>query len=576
METTSGVDVEQNVQYVEVEVRGVADHSSAASSCTGEWSSQDPGTPGIVVTPVPDEQHGIDDDTSSHSEMSPTATQRDQLYLLHPRPLLRTIHRAHSTTDLATSGTLYQQPARLTWSNMELDHAGTESFFNNSPQTENSISGAINPNIRMPRAQGEEEITVLMSGFSRLNVGPSELSQRHSRLSDRMDERQPAMDERQPVSQQTREEPAVHIPISMDSAKYVVLKCRHRYDLAAAKKYGFWSSTTENNMKMHELYQEHGHIGPIYIIVDLIGKKHYAGIAEMVSPVDLQTKLGIWSSPDWKGAFRINWHLKLYVPHAKFAHLKNTHGHQVPTLHDANQISPFLGVQMVKIFYQYHEFVWKNHVVAQEQQRNENPDEHNDGQIVLQRGMGPRQQQPHNLLHPDRRHSTGILGTVSNIYGHNHTVTQPNSTHGPGIPLITTNARRSIQINLTPQELSQPQQHNRLLQNRMMNRSTADFQPIYQASPVYNNSQFLGQNGSLETRIEITLGFQQNNRPSSMFLSSIRLGTGISGSQNYSGIPNNRISQSLPTYLNRQHQNHGFSGRQFNPGPPSPYYQHNN
>ncbi|KAL7269504.1 hypothetical protein RUND412_007837 [Rhizina undulata] len=210
METTSGVDVEQNVQYVEVEVRGVADRYSAASSCTAEWSSQDAGTPRIAVIPVTDEQHGSDDDTSSHSDMSPTATQRDQSHLLHPRPLLRTIRRAHSTTDMATKGTLYQHPTGLTWSNVELDHAGTESFFNNSPQTENSISGAINPNICMPRAQGEEEIALHMPGLSRLNAGPSQLSKRHSRLSDRMNERQP-------VSQQAREEPAVHIPISMDS-----------------------------------------------------------------------------------------------------------------------------------------------------------------------------------------------------------------------------------------------------------------------------------------------------------------------------------------------------------------------
>lgn len=87
-------------------------------------------------------------------------------------------------------------------------------------------------------------------------------------------------------------------------------------------KYEIWASTDLGNKRLDRAFRESADKGPIYLFFSVNGSGHFAGMAQMLTPVDYAMSSNVWASDKWKGVLKVKWIYIKDVPLASLRHIR--------------------------------------------------------------------------------------------------------------------------------------------------------------------------------------------------------------------------------------------------------------
>lgn len=110
-------------------------------------------------------------------------------------------------------------------------------------------------------------------------------------------------------------------------------------------KYEIWASTDLGNKRLDRAFRESADKGPIYLFFSVNGRfvslaslelsgldvdltpstrnsGHFAGMAQMLTPVDYAMSSNVWASDKWKGVLKVRWIYIKDVPLASLRHIR--------------------------------------------------------------------------------------------------------------------------------------------------------------------------------------------------------------------------------------------------------------
>jgi hypothetical protein len=118
-----------------------------------------------------------------------------------------------------------------------------------------------------------------------------------------------------------------------------VIKSYTEEDVHKSLKHEIWASTDLGNKRLDRAFRESAEKGPIYLFFsvnarfvpspsflffadDLALSGHFAGMAQMLTPVDYATSSTVWASDKWKGVLKLKWIYIKDVPLASLRHIR--------------------------------------------------------------------------------------------------------------------------------------------------------------------------------------------------------------------------------------------------------------
>ncbi|CAF0900376.1 unnamed protein product, partial [Didymodactylos carnosus] len=139
--------------------------------------------------------------------------------------------------------------------------------------------------------------------------------------------------------------------LSPKGARFFVIKSYSEDDVHRSIKYNIWCSTENGNKRLDVAFREREGKGPLYLFFSVNASGHFCGMAEMMSPVDYDTKTDVWHmSNKWQGKFEVKWIYVKDVPNQQFRNirLENNENKPVTNSRDTQEIPYEKGKQMLK------------------------------------------------------------------------------------------------------------------------------------------------------------------------------------------------------------------------------------
>lgn len=140
------------------------------------------------------------------------------------------------------------------------------------------------------------------------------------------------------------------------NARFFVIKSYTEEDVHKSLKYEIWASTTLGNQRLDRAFRESGDKGPIYLFFSVNASGHFAGMAQMLSPVDYTTSSTVWASDKWKGVLKLRWIYIKDVPLASLRHIRlsNTPENKpVTSSRDTQEVPYDAGCEVLRILSSY-------------------------------------------------------------------------------------------------------------------------------------------------------------------------------------------------------------------------------
>jgi len=94
--------------------------------------------------------------------------------------------------------------------------------------------------------------------------------------------------------------------------------------------------------------------GRLFLFFSVNGSGFFAGIAEMMSIVNVDEQCRFWSQSKWVGKFQIKWHYVKDVRNSNLRHIRSEANENKPVTNsrDAVEVTPFEnGIEFIKVFH---------------------------------------------------------------------------------------------------------------------------------------------------------------------------------------------------------------------------------
>lgn len=138
---------------------------------------------------------------------------------------------------------------------------------------------------------------------------------------------------------------------SPKAARFFVIKSYSEDDVYRSIKYNIWCSTEHGNRRLDSAYSKGDSSVPVYLFFSVNGSGHFCGMAEMISRVDYDRKIDLWSQDKWRGCFQVNWIYVKDVPNSLLRNIKleNNDNKPVTNSRDTQEIPFDKGKQVLKV-----------------------------------------------------------------------------------------------------------------------------------------------------------------------------------------------------------------------------------
>ncbi|BGP22954.1 high-glucose-regulated protein 8 [Rhodotorula toruloides] len=141
-----------------------------------------------------------------------------------------------------------------------------------------------------------------------------------------------------------------------NNARFFVIKSYTEEDVHKSLKYEIWASTDLGNKRLDRAFRESADKGPIYLFFSVNGSGHFAGMAQMLTPVDYSMSSNVWASDKWKGVLKVRWIYIKDVPLAALRHIRlsNTPENKpVTSSRDTQEVPYDAGLEVLRIIASY-------------------------------------------------------------------------------------------------------------------------------------------------------------------------------------------------------------------------------
>jgi len=120
-------------------------------------------------------------------------------------------------------------------------------------------------------------------------------------------------------------------------------------------KYSVWTSTDNGNSRLDEAYCQWNESGPVYLFFSVNASGQFVGVAQMMSPLDFDTKSDCWHQDKWNGRFSVKWMFIKDIPNSHLRHIRlsNNDNKPVTNSRDTQEILLEPGKELLKIFRDY-------------------------------------------------------------------------------------------------------------------------------------------------------------------------------------------------------------------------------
>jgi hypothetical protein len=135
-------------------------------------------------------------------------------------------------------------------------------------------------------------------------------------------------------------------------ARFFVIKSFSEDDIHKSIKLNVWASTDNGNKKLDAAFKSSHTKGPIYLFFSVNASGQFCGMAQMMSPLDYETKCELWLQDKWKGLFQVKWIFIKDIPNSQLRHIKlaNNENKPVTNSRDTQEILFEPGKEVLKIF----------------------------------------------------------------------------------------------------------------------------------------------------------------------------------------------------------------------------------
>ncbi|XP_014679291.1 PREDICTED: YTH domain-containing family protein 2-like isoform X2 [Priapulus caudatus] len=139
------------------------------------------------------------------------------------------------------------------------------------------------------------------------------------------------------------------------NSRFFVIKSYSEDDIHRSIKYSIWCSTEHGNKRLDTAFKERDSKGSVYLFFSVNGSGHFCGLAEMLTPIDHDTKSSVWAQDKWKGQFQVRWIYVKDVPNSALRHirLENNENKPVTNSRDTQEVPADKGKQVLKIMCSY-------------------------------------------------------------------------------------------------------------------------------------------------------------------------------------------------------------------------------
>lgn len=110
--------------------------------------------------------------------------------------------------------------------------------------------------------------------------------------------------------------------LNAEGARFFVIKSYSEDDIHRSIKYEIWCSTEHGNNRLDQAFREREGKGPMFLFFSVNGSGHFCGMAQMISAVDKDASVSVWSQDKWKGQFKVKWIYVKDVPNTALRHIK--------------------------------------------------------------------------------------------------------------------------------------------------------------------------------------------------------------------------------------------------------------
>ncbi|GAA5996453.1 mRNA-binding phosphate metabolism regulator [Rhodotorula paludigena] len=139
-------------------------------------------------------------------------------------------------------------------------------------------------------------------------------------------------------------------------ARFFVIKSYTEEDVHKSLKYEIWASTDLGNKRLDRAFRESADKGPIYLFFSVNASGHFAGMAQMLTPVDYSMSSNVWASDKWKGVLKVRWIYIKDVPLSALRHIRlsNTPENKpVTSSRDTQEVPYDAGLEVLRIIASY-------------------------------------------------------------------------------------------------------------------------------------------------------------------------------------------------------------------------------
>ncbi|GAA5953911.1 hypothetical protein JCM3765_000688 [Sporobolomyces pararoseus] len=227
------------------------------------------------------------------------------------------------------------------------------------------------------------------------------------------------------------------------NARFFVIKSYTEEDVHKSLKYEIWASTDLGNKRLDKAFRESADKGPIYLFFSVNGSGHFAGMAQMLTPVDYSLTSNVWASDKWKGVLKVRWIYIKDVPLNALRHIRlnNTPENKpVTSSRDTQEVPYDAGLEVLRIIatYQSRASLLQDFAWYEAQHRLDRSNEEGASEVVVP----PRQahyarpdrnqtqsssSNPNGPTPPPPGSSTTVNPTYSPLPSHHHQPQQQQS-----------------------------------------------------------------------------------------------------------------------------------------------------
>ncbi|GAA5829877.1 hypothetical protein JCM5353_006100 [Sporobolomyces roseus] len=180
------------------------------------------------------------------------------------------------------------------------------------------------------------------------------------------------------------------------NARFFVIKSYTEEDVHKSLKYEIWASTDLGNKRLDKAFRESADKGPIYLFFSVNASGHFAGMAQMLTPVDYSLTSNVWASDKWKGVLKVRWIYIKDVPLNALRHIRlnNTPENKpVTSSRDTQEVPYDAGLEVLRIIatYQSRASLLQDFAWYEAQHRLDKSNEEAGASVVGDSTVPPRQ-----------------------------------------------------------------------------------------------------------------------------------------------------------------------------------------